>query len=47
MSVTLPLGLIPILSLGNGGLQSISFSALFQNGLDFVKRTFGVFVDLA
>ena len=44
MSITLPLGLIPILSLGNNGLQAISFSGLFQKGLDFVKRTLGTFV---
>jgi uncharacterized membrane protein YbhN (UPF0104 family) len=44
MLVTLPFGLIPVLSLGNGGLQSISFAALFQKGLDFVKRTLGAFM---
>jgi uncharacterized membrane protein YbhN (UPF0104 family) len=44
MLITLPFGLIPVLSLGNGGLQSISFIALFQKGLDFVKRTLGAFV---
>jgi uncharacterized membrane protein YbhN (UPF0104 family) len=44
MLVTLPFGLIPVLSLGNDGLQSISFAALFQKGLDFVKRTLGAFM---
>jgi uncharacterized membrane protein YbhN (UPF0104 family) len=44
MIFTLPFGLIPVLSLGNSGLQAVSFSALFQNGLDFVKRTLGTFV---
>jgi uncharacterized membrane protein YbhN (UPF0104 family) len=44
MLITLPFGLVPVLSLGNAGLQSISFSALFQKGLDFIKRTFGTFV---
>ena len=44
MAFTLPFGLIPLLSFGNSGLQSISFSALFQKGLDFVKRTLGAFV---
>jgi glycosyltransferase 2 family protein len=43
MLVTLPFGLIPVLSIGNTGLQAISFTALFQKGLDFVKRTFGTF----
>ncbi len=43
MLVTLPFGLIPVLSLGNTGLQSISFGTLFQKGLDFVKRTFSTF----
>ncbi len=44
MSITLPLGLIPIMSFANTGLQSVSFTALIQTGLDFVKRTFGTFV---
>ena len=44
MLVTLPFGLIPVLSIGNTGLQAISFISLFQKGLDFVKRTFGTFV---
>jgi hypothetical protein len=45
MIFTLPFGLIPVMSLGSsGGLQAISFSALFQKGLDFVKRTLGIFV---
>jgi len=43
MLVTLPFGLIPVLSLGKTGLQAISFGALLQNGLDFVKRTLGTF----
>jgi glycosyltransferase 2 family protein len=44
MIFALPFGLIPVLLLGNNGLQAISFSALFQKSLDFVKRTLGVFV---
>ena len=43
MLVTLPFGLIPVLSLGNTGLQAISFASLFQKGLDFVKRIFSTF----
>jgi glycosyltransferase 2 family protein len=43
MLFTLPFGLPPVLSLGQAGLQSISFGALFQKGLDFAKRTFGIF----
>ena len=43
MLVTLPLGLIPVLSLGSSGLQSVSFGALFQKGWDFAKRTLEVF----
>ncbi|MHB8777209.1 MAG: lysylphosphatidylglycerol synthase transmembrane domain-containing protein [Anaerolineales bacterium] len=44
MIITLPLGLIAIFPLGSGGLQSISFVALFQKGLEFVKRTYDTFV---
>jgi uncharacterized membrane protein YbhN (UPF0104 family) len=44
MVFTLPFGLIPVLSLGNGGVQAFSFSVLFQKGLDFAKRTLGTFV---
>jgi hypothetical protein len=44
MLVTLPFGLIPVFSFGKAGLQAISFGALFQKGLHFVKRTFGIFV---
>ncbi len=43
MLVTLPFGLIPVLSMGSTGLQAISFGALVQKGLDFVKRTVGTF----
>jgi uncharacterized membrane protein YbhN (UPF0104 family) len=43
MLVTLPFGLIPVLSLGKAGLQTFSIGTLFQDGLDFVKRTFGTF----
>lgn len=44
MCVTLPFGIMPVLSLGSpAALQSISFVALYQKGLDFSKRTFGVF----
>jgi uncharacterized membrane protein YbhN (UPF0104 family) len=44
MLVTLPFGLIPVFSVGNGGLQAVSFSALFQKGFDFAKRTLGAFM---
>ena len=43
MSLALPLGLIPVLSLGNGVSQSVALSALFQKGMDFAKRTFDSF----
>lgn len=43
MSLALPLGLIPVLSLGNGVSQSVALSALFQKGMDFAKRTFESF----
>ena len=39
-SAALPLGLIPVFSLGNGASQSIAFSALIQKGVNFAKRTF-------
>ena len=43
MSLALPLGLIPVLSLGDGVSQSVALSALFQKGVDFAKRTFESF----
>lgn len=43
MLVTLPFGLVPVLSAGGAGLQSGFFAPLFQKGLDFSKRTFGTF----
>ncbi len=43
MSVALPLGLIPVFSLGNGVSQSVAISALVQKGVDFAKRTFESF----
>jgi uncharacterized membrane protein YbhN (UPF0104 family) len=43
MLFTVPLGLIPVLSLGSSGLQSVAFGALFQKGWDFAKRTLEVF----
>jgi glycosyltransferase 2 family protein len=43
MLITLPFGLPPVLSLSGAGLQAVSFGALFQKGLDFVKRIFGTF----
>ena len=43
MLVTLPFGLTPVMSLGHGGLQSIGFTAIFQKGLDFGKRTLSAF----
>ena len=43
MSIALPLGLVPVFSLGNGVTQSVAFSALIQKGVDFAKRTFESF----
>ena len=43
MSLALPLGLIPVLSLGNEVSQSVAVPALFQKGVDFAKRTFESF----
>jgi glycosyltransferase 2 family protein len=43
MSVAVPLGLIPVFSLGNGASQSIAVSTLLQKGMDFAKRTFESF----
>ncbi|MBC7879038.1 MAG: flippase-like domain-containing protein [Anaerolineales bacterium] len=43
MSIALPLGLIPVFSLGNGASQFLAVSALVQNGIDFAKRTFESF----
>jgi len=43
MSIALPLGLIPVFSLGTGVSQSIAVSVLFQKGVDFAKRTFESF----
>lgn len=39
MSVALPLGLVPVFSLGNNASQAIVFSTLIQKAVDFVKRT--------
>jgi glycosyltransferase 2 family protein len=39
MSLVLPLGLIPVFSLGNGVSQSVAVFALFQKGVNFAKRT--------
>jgi len=43
MSIALPLGLIPVFSLGDGVSQSIGLSALIQKAVDFAKRTFASF----
>jgi uncharacterized membrane protein YbhN (UPF0104 family) len=43
MSIALPLGLFPVFSLNSGVSQSIAFSALFQKGVDFTRRTFESF----
>ena len=43
MSIALPLGLVPVFSLGNGVTQSVAFSALIKKGVDFAKRTFESF----
>lgn len=39
MALALPLGLVPVFSLGNGAAQSIAISPLIQKGVDFFKRT--------
>jgi uncharacterized membrane protein YbhN (UPF0104 family) len=43
MSIALPLGLIPVFSIGSGATQSIAISAWVQKGVDFAKRTFESF----
>jgi len=43
MSVALPLGLIPVFSLGHGASQSVTVFSLIQKGADFAKRTFESF----
>ena len=43
MTVTLHLGLPPVLSLGQAGLQAVSFGAWIQKGVDFSKRTLEAF----
>ena len=43
MSIALPLGLVPVFSMGNGVTQSVAFSTLIQKGVDFSKRTFESF----
>ena len=43
MSIALPLGLVPVFSMGNGVTQSVAFSTLIQKGVDFAKRTFESF----
>lgn len=43
MSIVLPLGLIPVFSMGSGVSQSLVLSALIQKGVDFAKRTFASF----
>ena len=39
MALALPLGLVPVFSLGNGASQSIAIAPLIQKGVDFFKRT--------
>jgi uncharacterized membrane protein YbhN (UPF0104 family) len=44
MTVTLPFGLIPVLSIGKSGLQStVFFGSLYKKALDFARRTFETF----
>lgn len=43
MTVTVPFGLIPVLSLGKAGMQSAFFGSLYTKGVDFAKRTFEIF----
>lgn len=43
MILVLPLGLIPLFSLNNGIVQSITLAGLFQKAVDFAKRTLSAF----
>ncbi|MBI5352958.1 MAG: flippase-like domain-containing protein [Chloroflexi bacterium] len=44
MSIALPFGLVPVLSLNKTVSQAITIPAIFYKGMDFIKRTFGTFV---
>jgi uncharacterized membrane protein YbhN (UPF0104 family) len=39
MALTLPFGLLPVLSIGVNGLQSIALAGLFEKVMGFVRRT--------
>jgi uncharacterized membrane protein YbhN (UPF0104 family) len=43
MTVTVPFGLFPVLSLGKVGLQSAFFGSLYTKSIEFIKRTFEIF----
>lgn len=43
MIITLPFGLIPVLTLGKTGLQAAFFAPLYKKGIGFIKRTFETF----
>lgn len=43
MSLALPLGLVPVFSLGSEVSQSLALSALIQKSVDFAKRTYASF----
>jgi len=43
MLFTLPFGLVPLLSSGNGVAQSAFWGTLYQKGFDFIKRTLEAF----
>jgi glycosyltransferase 2 family protein len=43
MSMALPLGLVPVFSLGTGVSQSLAIPMLVQKGMDFARRTFDSF----
>ena len=44
MCFTLPFGLVPVLALSKTVSQAVTIPALFQYGVDFIKRTFGTFM---
>lgn len=43
MSFAVPFGLIPLFALNNGSFQAVAISAIFQKGVEFIKRTFTAF----
>ncbi len=43
MALTLPFGLVPVLSLGVDGLRSLALAGLFEKGMGFARRTLVAF----